>query len=299
MRSTYRILGSLAFAGSLALLGCADPVSSSAALVTGEKGVVAIATDDFFLYWAKADGSVKRVSLDGGPPTTLVSGRQLPGSLAVDGTHVYWSSSNGEIGRAPKEGGDPETVVQAGDGSGLALDATNLYFTTSAGTVQRRPKQGGESTVLAEGQKVSSDFAISGGTLVWANPGDGSINEMATDNGATQALVEAQNKPSHAAISDSNIYWTNFGSGTVGVAERDGSNVHEIISPAPLNAVVGDATNVYFSDLEGGVSVASVHGGEATRISKGPSGRVSLALDMTSLYWANSTDGAIIMMPKP
>jgi hypothetical protein len=301
MSFTQRIFASLVFAGSLALSGCADTVASSAALVTDERGITTIVTDDFFLYWAKADGSVKRVSLDGGPPTTLVSGRQLPGALAVDETHIYWASSNGEIGRAPKGGGDPETIIQAGDGSGLALDANNIYFTTSAGTVQRRSKQGGDLTALAVDQKVASDFAISGVSLIWANPNAGSINEMLTDGGAAQELVKAQDQPAHAAISDSNIYWTNFGNSTVGISQRDGSDVHEIaaVSSKP-DAVMGDATNVYFSDLDGGVHVASVHGGEATRLGKGPGGgKVSLAMDLTSIYWANSVDGAIIVLPKP
>ena len=46
------------------------------------------------------------------------------------------------------------------------------------------------------------------------------------------------------------------------------------------------------------VSVASVQGGEAAVIGEGPPGKVSLALDATSIYWANSGDGAIIVRPK-
>jgi hypothetical protein len=190
-------------------------------------------------------------------------------------------------------------VVQAGDASGLALDATSLYFTTSDGTVQRRSKQGGGATSVATGQHVSNGFAISGVSLVWANEATSSINEMLTDDSGTQALVKAQNKPHQAAVSDSNLYWTNFGDNTVGVAQRDGSDVHLITSAGALNAVVGDSTNVYFSTLDGAVSVASVHGGEAQQIGKGPGGKVSLAIDATSIYWANPGDGAIIMMAKP
>lgn len=298
MSVTRVVSGSLVFAGALALLGCADPVPYSAALVTGEKGITSIATDDFYLYWTKADGSVRRVSLDGGPPATIVEGRQLPGSIAVDETHVYWASSDGAIERALKEGGDVESIVEAGHASKLVIDASHVYFIADGGTVQKKAKAGGALTTLATGQTVSSELSLNGVSLIWANAEGGSVNDLATENGTPRAIVVEQPKPQRVAVSGSNVYWSNFGNSTVGVAQRDGSGVQEIVSAEAPDTVIGDETHVYFSDVKGGVNMASVHGGEAERLGQGPVGKVSLAIDATSIYWANSADGAIIVRPK-
>ena len=300
MNHTHPILGSLLFAGSLALVACADPVSSAAPLVTGERNITTIAVDDFFVYWARQDGVVKRVSRDGGKPTTLVSNDQPSGTIAVDDTHVYWSAKDGAIGRTAKEGGTAEPLAHAGHGSSLALDPTHIYFTSSEGTIQQRSKQDGSTADLAPNQKVSSQFALSGTTLLWADQIKSSVNETLTNSGATGQLVADQSQPDGVAISSSNIYWSNTGENTVGVARRDGSDLHQIpaLSTSLTSAVMGDDAFVYFADFGGGVNVASVHGGEATQLAQGPTGKVVLAMDATSIYWAHSSGGTIFTAPR-
>ncbi len=302
MSFTRRILESLLFAGSLALVGCADPLPSTSVLVTGERGITAIATDDFFVYYAKIDGSVMRVSRDGGTPTLVVSGQHAPGAVAVDEKHVYWSNEDGEIGRATKDGGTVESLVQAGHQSAFAVDASHIYFTTVEGTVQKRSKEDGSTTALAADQKVRTQFAVSGSSLVFATPSEsgGAVNEMLTSSGAVDTLVSGQHGPNFVAISPSNIYWTNTGDQTVGVAQRDGSNVFQIPAlGAQPSIVMGDDTYVYFADRAGAVNVAAIHGGDAVQLAKGPSlGKVSLTMDRASIYWANSEDGAILTLPR-
>src|SRR5262245_62435631 len=65
-------------------VGCNNTVAPGGALVSGERGITSIAVDDFFLYWTNVDGTIKRVSLDGGHPTTLVSGQSGPSHLRID-----------------------------------------------------------------------------------------------------------------------------------------------------------------------------------------------------------------------
>jgi hypothetical protein len=299
-RIAHCTLGGLLLAGSFVLVGCADPVPSAAALVTGETGITAIATDDFFVYWSTQDGSVKRVSIDGGKPTTLISGQPPASTLAVDETHLFWASSDGQIARTPKEGGAAEPLAEAGHDTGFAIDPTHIYFTTSEGTVQKRAKDDGATTDLAAQQKVRSQFAIGGSSLVFATPPEdaAAVSEMRTDSGAVDTLVSGP-RPDFVAISGSNLYWTNTGDQTVGVAQRDGSSVFQIPAlGAQPSSVMGDDTYVYFADVSGAVNVATIRGGDAVQIAKGPTGKVSMAMDQTSIYWANSIDGSIITMPR-
>ena len=304
MNFTHKILGSLLFAGSLALVGCSDPVSSAAPLVTGEQKIRALAVDDFFVYWATQDGSVKRVSRDGGKATTLVSGQQAPMTIAVDDKHVYWSGEDGTIARTAKQGGTEEVLAHAGHESWLAIDPTHVYFTTAAGTVQKRSKDDESMTALAADQQVTHQFALNGTTLLWADS-NASVHELATGDGSADPLVPAQKQPDLTAISSTNIYWSNTGDvtkgeNTVGVARRDGSGVR-LIAPTSASfasAVMGDDAFVYFGDLNGGVNVAPIEAGEATQLAQGPAGKVVMAMDATSIYWAHSAGGTIFTAPR-
>lgn len=300
MNFTHKILGSLLLAGSLALVGCGDPVSSAAPLVTGEHQIRALAVDDFFVYWTTQDGSVKRVSRDGGKATTLVTNDQPSQKVAVDDSHVYWSADDGTIARTAKAGGDAEPLVSAGHDSGLALDATHFYFTTSEGTVRQQSKQDATTADLAPAQKVSSDLALDGITLVWSDEVKSSINEILTDTGTANTVVSGQSAPANVAISPSNIYWSSSGDNTVDVALRDGSNVRRIATPTTSHttAVMGDDAFVYFGGVDGGVNVAPLVGGEAMQFAQGPAGRVVMAMDATSIYWAHTSGGTIFTAPR-
>jgi hypothetical protein len=46
------------------------------------------------------------------------------------------------------------------------------------------------------------------------------------------------------------------------------------------------------------LSSASIDGGDPVDRISGPAGLVSIALDDTSIYWANSNDVAVMVMPK-
>ena len=67
---------------------------------------------------------------------------------------------------------------------------------------------------------------------------------------------------------------------------------------AQPSSVMGDDTYVYFADFSGAVNVAAIHGGDAVQLAKGPTGKVSMAMDQSSIYFANSNDDAIIAMPR-
>ncbi|HET7345754.1 MAG TPA: hypothetical protein VFJ10_00375, partial [Acidobacteriaceae bacterium] len=68
-----------------------------------------------------SDGSLKKVSSDGGPPVTLC---QIPNPLgaswAEDGFIYFAVAGKAEILRVPEEGGTPAVVVQAANGENVA-----------------------------------------------------------------------------------------------------------------------------------------------------------------------------------
>lgn len=301
---TLRSLG-LLLACAVTAIGCAEPVPMGGPLATGQKGVTSIAVDDFYLYMTIADGSIKRVSLDGGPVITIAEGQHNPGLITVDADHVYWTMTGG-IARAPKAGGVVAMVHESPDEiGGLTVDEANVYFTaTTAGEVRSVAKAGAPAVTLAS--KQSSPRVMRGltGGIYWGNAagtgGDGAVMALSLASAAAgpSALVPAQN-PTALHVSTTHLYWRNA-SGSVAWSELGGGEVHEVGTGLDaLGAVVGDEANVYWAGLDGSVKMAPMVGGAPQVVVSGPGGQgISLAMDMASIYWANPIDGAVMTMPK-
>jgi hypothetical protein len=296
------------FFAAAGALGCGDATSPAAALVTGEFGITDIAVDDFFLYYAKADGTVRRVSLDGGPSTTILSGLDSPRQIALDDTDVYCATATGVVARGPKVGGDTVTLIEGEtDLSDLNVDDTHVYFTVkgvSVGAVRRVSKTDFVPHTLASNQSKPGPLARRLDRLYWANEGSdsgtGALVEMPVDGDAPLTLAGGQDAPVSVAVDDSYIYWANFGERTVKRTTPDGEDVRVVASEQPsLFQVAGDAVNVYWTSLEGTLSMASVDGGsEPIVLSTGPAGPISLVLDAFSIYSANYNAGTVVLRPK-
>jgi hypothetical protein len=314
-RFTYGLF----LAGALATTGCDQTtVSPAAALVTGQHDITAIAADGSFIYWSTSQGAVMRVSIDGGKPETVVpaqAGFVGPTSgnatLKVDASNVYWTT-NAAVVSAPKTGG--ASLVLAGvetplsDLTGLDVDDASefVYFTHRAGFVRKAPKVPGAMVTLASAESSPSSPVVRGATLYWAaaaETGAGTARVMDVGGGspATVTGSEFMSPASFAGISvdDRNVYWT--AGGTVSWVSIAGGTPSVIQSSGDfvLAAILGDETNVYWSGLSGDVSTAPLTPNAIPQpVVSGPAGRVSLAADLTSLYWANQADGSVVSMPK-
>ena len=49
-----------------------------------------LTVDAGYVYWTQRDGTVRRVSIDGGTPEDIMPGELNPREIAVSGTSVYW-----------------------------------------------------------------------------------------------------------------------------------------------------------------------------------------------------------------
>ena len=116
-----------------------------ASITGGEATVVApcvqvrgMLSDNHFLYWTemgegtKDAGSVRRVSVSGGPVEVLASGLERPWGIAADDATIYWAENSdraGSINKRAKAGG-PVYEIANGQRSPvhLAVDASNVYW---------------------------------------------------------------------------------------------------------------------------------------------------------------------------
>jgi len=174
-----------------------------------------IALDAKYLYWTdQFEGSVSRVPLDGGQPTTIASGQDSPQAVAVDRTSVYWTNRGGLIMKAPLEGGAATTLAATGGDllDELAADAQHLFIVSDSSSILSLPLDGGSPTTLVTGQDQIWQMVVDATAVYWAFDagGDGGgVMKIGKEGGQIQTV--ANGRASGVAVDDSSVYWSNLG----------------------------------------------------------------------------------------
>ncbi|WP_437674535.1 DUF5050 domain-containing protein [Sorangium sp. So ce131] len=185
-------------------------------LADGQTYPLGIAADAANVYWTSQDqGTVMKVSVDGGEVVAVATGQDSPRGIAVDATHVYWVNEGGSVMKAPIAGGE---LVMIADGQAkprdIAVDAESVYWTNDGGTVVKAPIAGGELVALAAEQRNPRNIAIDAVHVYWTND-DGTVKRVPLGGGQPETLARGQDHPLGITLDAEHVYWTNSAGGTV------------------------------------------------------------------------------------
>jgi hypothetical protein len=241
-----------------------------------EVGTVSdIAIDAAFVYSVGAGpdgyGAVTKISVAGGPLTTLAGGIGQADSVVLSGTTLFWNERNDAVVASLSiAGGTPlQIATSPWHVSGIAVDDSYVYFTDDwSYVVQRVPLGGGSVTMLAPGDSPEG-VAVDATSVYWADTFSiKKAPKTGLTGGATPTVVVAgQTSVSLITLDGPNLYWSDEGAGTV--------NMIPIAGGAPRVLATGQI-------LPGKIVV-------------GP----------TAIYWVNygsgflSSDSSIMRVAKP
>ena len=205
-------------------------------------------------------GSIKKMSLSGGPAVTICEEIAARGiSWGNDGTIVF-GSAGGALWRVPDTGGEPEPMTEAPAGFGHVRpfhlpDAKGLLFTVSSPEDPRiavLPSGSREPRVLLSGTSPrltpSGHLVFQRGGALWGVPFD--VDRLDVD-GEPVPVIEG-------------VEVTGQGAGQFDIA-RDGTLIY-----VPSSAVAG--RRIIWMDRNGGVTTA-VEGVYARSIALAPDGQ--------------------------
>jgi hypothetical protein len=226
-------------------------------------------------------GTIKRVPIGGGTPVTLATGQTAPQGLALGGASVYWvggtaaASPSGYVASVPIVGGS---------------------VFTATGTIGTLPTE-----VIVNGSQPY--WTAQGGTL-------GTLGGVFTlpppDGGLTTSSNLASEPNALGIAADSlNVYFSIFPQGTLAMtAPRV-----QMIQVAPPSDGGGSSSGVLPPLDSGGSSggttclgcaaVARVPlaGGGVTTLASGLASPTMVAVDSTSVYWADQSNGTVMSVP--
>ena len=258
--------------GGGAMVGGACPNSPSSeptqrtlvTLASGQDYPYAITVDSENVYWStfgtygSNDGTVMKVSVDGGAPVQLASHQGAPGSIGVDATSIYWSTA--ALMKVSKGGGTPVVLANGISNDPIAVGPKGVY---GFGSVN--------------GQTSLVSVPLDGGTPTALVPSN----------------VLAPSFESYGIVADASyVYWTNFMEPCpmMKVSLAGGNPQTLATVPGAGGAIALDATDVYFATSQG-VYRVPLEGGDVATLAQGPNGP-GIAVDDNNVYF---TDGDNIL----
>ena len=282
-------------------------------LVSGLDAPYDVAIDPQSVYWTMPGttmGAVMKVPLAGGSPV-VVAFDVVPIDIAIDAKNAYWTSDVG-VRTASLGGGTPVTLA-TGAADHIAVDGQDVYW-DGVKTVMRVPLAGGSSTAVASGQHNPTSVAVELVSVYWTTMGtggaSGTVMKAAIDGGPAATLASNQDYPSGIKVDGQGVYWVNYaagelmkvppGGGTPVVLAKGAPGAGGETLPGPHLAL--DAQSIYWSNINDGTVVrVPLGGGSPVTIATGQRSPCGIAVDATSVYWANqgNPSGGSIMKATP
>jgi hypothetical protein len=258
--------------------------------------------------------ALAKVPIAGGAVTTLATGLTYPNSVATDGTSVFVThgSGCGYVTKVAVGGGAAQNLTAfVGFTQSVAVNGGNVFFleigpySNNPGYVASVPSAGGATTTLASGPRNLAWLAVDSSSVYWTATdyntnngiGTGTLSKVPQGGGGMTTLVGGMNYPGFVSTDGTNLFWTDQASGHQElrrISVSGGASTQLGEGPIWWNA--SDGKNVYFASGSG-IARAPVGGGAITYLAIGvqPNG---LAIDGTSVYWADTAFGAIMKTAK-
>jgi hypothetical protein len=266
---------------------------------------IALGTNDVYLA-AGLSNAILSVPKIGGTPSTLTS-QSLPVPITTDGVNLYWGDIGGSPGvySCPIAGCTPKSLstdqvagVALATGGGLVYwvgDNGDLYSCNTVGCAST-PKDTGSSSA------TSRSIVTYGGSVYWASPGGTTsptgIFSKPIGGGTLQTIATS---PAECLAVDSvgNLYWVTSAGEVMkctAAACAPTSLVPGTYKSTLYYPIATDGTSLYWSDLAS-IYKCSVSGCTTpTVLVTEPT--YDIAVDGTSVYAANGTDGLSRITPK-
>jgi hypothetical protein len=286
-----------------------------------------IALDAAYTYWVEsggetANGTVKRVSICGGPVATLASGQSTPAAIAVDTTNVYWVNEaytpQATLMKVAKAGGSAQTVLAPLVGiDSIALGTGAVYLGGSLGAVTSVPLDGGSPTIVVPGNTEVTSLVVAATRVYWMDLGAGALAAAVkasplTPSGAVTTLASGLSGATNLVADATYLYSIEVAAGFSHIVRVPlaGGPVQVIASDSPAALAVPiaiDAAHIFWartSPSMGEVVEAPIGGGAPTVLASA-SGQtpVSIAVDGSNVYWSTdsssvSSSGTIMKLAK-
>ena len=175
-----------------------------------------ITSDGSFIYWTEdANSTVRRISVSGGPVTTLSTATSARAEkIAVANGFVYWlddlSTSGYSLRKLPVAGGALSTIAShIQSPTGLEVDADNAYFSEwDTGDIRKVSVNGGTVTTLVDGSPFDSPSQITQDQthIYWSNQTQ--VARVAkTGGGFTFYELVVKNTGQGIAVNDLSVFF--------------------------------------------------------------------------------------------
>jgi hypothetical protein len=270
-----------------------------------------LAVDANNVYWTNSGShEVMQANADGSSPLVLAKMQNTPYAVHLAGGFVYWTSYSveGVMRKTPIGGGAITSLVDAPATRDFAVGTTHIWWTREPDDVQRIPIEGGAEDAgtvdLLTNNPLTNGITADATSIYWVNRQDGYI-KRADHDFAFETPLASGDIPWHIEVDETSIYWTEQGSspgtGKVMKASKvDGSKGVTIASnQAGPQGLALDATSVYWANKEDGtIHKAPLAGGADVVIAAGQLAPANVVVSATHVYWTDPKADLVVRIAK-
>lgn len=270
-----------------------------------------IAVDHESVYWTSTTsilyraGTVVKVALGGGTPTTLAAGFLSPSGLAVDAQDAYFVDYEASVVASVGLNGGKVTILsRPPQPLSIVVAGSKLFWTAPTGVAELSAADGSAPVVKDDntsyGNSISAQaLAVGSGSVYWTDWGD--VARWDLSSGSVSIVALDQDFPLGIAVDSTYVYWVNQGQNCsdsgVGPCPDTGSIVRApVVGGAPTTLasklmspsyIALDEASIYRTDSVSTVRKMPLQGGSVVTLASKQLFPLAIAVDSTSVYWVN------------